>query len=76
MEISFGPAHLSERQLGRCHQGSNFCFESNLVTGTEIGNQNLSLDINFRLVHFCNAGIAQPNEGFDLVPVLSIGYLF
>jgi hypothetical protein len=76
MEISFGPSYISQKQLGLCQQGNNFCFESNLVAGTEIGAQTRSVDISLRLVHFCNAGIFQPNDGFDLAPVLSFGYLF
>jgi hypothetical protein len=76
MEVSFGPSYISARQLGYCQQSKNFCFESNLVTGTEIGNCHRAWDINLRLMHFCNAGLFLNNQGFDLAPVLSIGYLF
>lgn len=69
---SFGPAYLSDRQYGENTQGSNIAIQSNLGIGEEFD----SFDINLRLSHYSNAGLAKPNEGFNVLYLLSVGYLF
>jgi hypothetical protein len=76
VQISFGPAYLSHRQLATCLQGKNFAFQSALEAGMEVDCQSQGIELNIRLIHYCNAGIFSPNNGIDLMPVISIGYLF
>ncbi len=74
--VSSGPTYLSHEQLGKRLQNTHFALQSTLETGLEIGNSQRSVDINVHLAHICNAGIAMPNEGFNLLYVFSIGYQF
>lgn len=74
--ISSGPAYLSDEQFGDRSQGAHFDLQSTLEAGTEIGSQKHSVDLNLHLTHYCNAGVFQPNEGFNILYVFSIGYQF
>lgn len=76
LQASFGPSYLSSKQLGERSQGAHFAFQTTLEFGTEIGNEKHSVDLNIRMIHYCNAGIFHPNEGINLTPVFSIGYQF
>jgi hypothetical protein len=76
LQVSFGPAYLSDRHLGNRRQGANFSFQTTLEVGTELSLGENDWDINLRLLHYCNAGIFQPNKGINLAPVLSVGFLF
>lgn len=69
---SFGPAFISSRHYGENTQAKNITIQSNLGLGVEIA----SFDVNLRLHHFSNAGLSKPNEGFNVLYLLSIGYLF
>lgn len=70
--VSFGPAALSNRQFGLNTQAKNITIQSNLGIGEEFNH----FDVNLRLEHFSNASLAKPNEGFNIMYLLSIGYLF
>lgn len=75
--ISFGPAYLSQTQLGTQRQGAHYDFQSTLGGGIEFAaSQTQNLDVSLHLIHYCNAGLARPNEGFDIPFLLSIGYQF
>lgn len=76
LQASFGPAYLSSTTLGNRVQGSHYAFQTTLEAGTEWGGQQHSWDINLKAMHYCNAGIFHPNQGINLIPVLSIGYQF
>lgn len=69
---SAGPAYLSKQRLGINTQGSHMSIQTNLGFGTEIKN----FDINLRLSHYSNANLADPNQGFNILYLLSVGYLF
>lgn len=69
---SAGPALLSSRYFGYNKQAKNISIQTNLGIGQEFNN----IDVNLRLEHFSNAGLAKPNEGFNILYLLSIGYLF
>ena len=75
LEISSGPAYLSEHQLGNNIQGSHLVIQSTLGGGFEFG-KNHSIDLNFHFAHYCNAGLADPNQGFDFPFIISLGYLW
>ena len=69
---SAGPAYLTNQRLGTNTQGSHLAIQTNLGLGIEFKN----IDLNLRLVHYSNAGLASPNQGFNILYLLSIGYLF
>ncbi len=69
---SFGPAILSHRQFGLNKQGKNIAIQSNLGLGMEFN----KIDVNLRVEHFSNAGLSHPNQGFNVLYLLSVGYLF
>jgi hypothetical protein len=69
---SAGPAYISSRQFGNNKQGSN-------ATGQWMGGLGMefnSFDVNLRLVHYSNAHITSPDQGFTVLYMLSVGYLF
>lgn len=75
--VSFGPSYLSQKQLGNREQGGHFAFQSTLEGGTEIALPNQhSLDLNLHLAHYCNAGLAKPNQGIDILYIVTVGYQF
>jgi hypothetical protein len=67
-----GPAIISSKQFGLNKQAGCLTFQTNLGIGTEFK----SFDVNFRLEHFSNAHLATPNEGYNILYLLSMGYLF
>ncbi len=74
---TFGPTYLSKKHLGNQEQGAHFAFQSTLGAGAELfPHDNRAIDMNLRMIHYCNAGLAYPNKGFDIFYVFSVGYLF
>jgi hypothetical protein len=69
---SWGPAYISSRKFGDNTQAANATFQWNAGLGAEFKN----VDLNFRFVHFSNAYLAKPDEGFTVLYLLSLGYLF
>jgi hypothetical protein len=67
-----GPAYLSSRHYGANTQAGNVTIQFNLGLGVELNN----IDVNLRLSHYSNAYIARPDQGFTVLYLLSIGYLF
>lgn len=75
--VSSGPAYISDQWFGNREQGANFDIQTTLEGGVEFQlKHNRSIDVNLHMVHYCNAGLASPNQGFDVPYVLSIGYQF
>jgi hypothetical protein len=73
--VSVGPGYISQRRFGLNNQGAYFAFQSILGLGTEIG-YTKRVDLNLKLVHYSNAFLFTPNEGYNIMYVGSIGYLF
>lgn len=73
--FSSGPAYISSRSFGYNSQGANFDFQTSLGAGFELGLQKRA-DIAVRIVHYSNAYLFRPNKGFNIFPVLTVGYLF
>jgi hypothetical protein len=71
--VSEGPSYISTRKFGENNQGSNFAFQSILGGGIEMGRH---LDLNLKFVHYSNAYLFKPNEGYNFLYQVSIGYLF
>lgn len=69
---SAGPAYISSRTFGLNTQGSNL---SGQWTGG-LGIEHNHFDVNLRMVHFSNAHLAKPDQGFNFQYTLSVGYLF
>ncbi len=69
---SVGPAILSSKNFGVNKQGSNLSFQVNAGLGIEYK----QYDVNLRLTHISNAHLAHPDNGFNVLYVLSVGYLF
>lgn len=69
---SAGPAYLSSRHFGANTQGKNITFQCYAGLGVEFD----QIDVNFRLAHYSNAYLARPDQGFTILYMLSIGYLF
>jgi hypothetical protein len=69
---SIGPAYLSSKHFGSNKQASHFTLQSNLGLGVEFNH----FDVNLRLLHYSNAYLAHPNQGFNVKFLLSLGYLF
>lgn len=76
VQASLGPALLSAHTLGNRTQGSLIAVQTTLETGIEIGRGAPNLDVNLRLIHYCNIGLFHPNQGINLLPIISIGYQF
>jgi hypothetical protein len=69
---SAGPALISNKKFGLNTQASNATIQTNIGGGAEFKH----FDINLRLEHFSNANLAMPNQGFNILYLLSLGYLF
>ena len=69
---SVGPAYLSSVRFGTNTQASHLAFQVNLGLGVELH----KFDVNLRLNHYSNAGLGSPNQGYNILYVLSFGYLF
>lgn len=65
-------AVLSHRQFGQNKQGSNLTFQVGVGAGIELN----QFDINLRWAHFSNAHLAHPDNGYNFLYLLSVGYLF
>lgn len=76
LQTSLGLAYLSTRKFGNRAQGSNAAFQITLESGIEVEIQKQTWDFNLRLVHYCNAGLFDPNDAINVFPMFSIGYLF
>jgi opacity protein-like surface antigen len=75
--ISAGATYLSQNQLGTQVQGSKFDFQWTIGGGIEFAlPQNQGIDVTLNFLHYCNAGLAKPNEGFDIPFLLALGYQF
>jgi hypothetical protein len=69
---SLGPAYLSNKKFGMNRQAEHLTLQTNLGAGIEFH----PIDVNLRLVHYSNANLGTPNQGFNILYLLSVGYLF
>lgn len=70
---ALGPTWLSKRNLGDREQGSNFAFQAQIGAGLWFGKDKDWL-VSLSYKHFSNAGLASPNEAFDVPVLLTVGY--
>jgi hypothetical protein len=77
LNCSFGPVYLFQRYLGTREQGANWAFQTFLGGGLELQvNPQHKIETFIGLIHYCNAGLAHPNEGFNIAYNFGLGYLF
>jgi hypothetical protein len=70
---ALGPTWLSNRNLGGREQGSNFAFQAQIGAGLWFGkDKDWLASLSYK--HFSNAGLASPNEAFDVPVLLTVGY--
>jgi len=74
--LSVGPAYLSSKQFGLVKQGSHCVCQITFGAGSEVVINQREFEINLRFVHYCNGGLAKPNESINILYVVSVGYLF
>jgi hypothetical protein len=75
--VSSGPSYLSSRYFGTGDQGAHLDLQSTIESGVEFELKNKrSVDVNLHFVHYCNAGLAYPNLGFNVPFVIAVGYQF
>ena len=75
--ISAGPAYLFDRFLGNQEQGAHIAIQATLEGGVEFKlKHDQGIDLNLHFLHYSNAGMFNPNQGFNVPYVLSIGYQF
>jgi lipid A 3-O-deacylase len=74
LEGGIGVGYLSEKTIKDRDLSSHFQFEDRIGAGVKIGGQH-EHDLNFRYMHYSNAGIKQPNEGIDIF-IFSYTYHF
>lgn len=67
-----GPSYISQPRLGQNTQASHGTIQTTLG----LGNEYKHLDMNLRLLHYSNAGFGHVNQGFNVLYLLSLGYLF
>ena len=73
--VSSGPAYISNRSFGYNSQGANVDFQTSGGVGFELGTAKRA-EITAQIIHFSNAYTFHPNQGFNIVPVLTLGCLF
>ena len=77
VEASFGGAYLTNQQLGERDLGGNLAFQSIFQAGIEFTLPNKkSIDVGLHFVHYCNAGLYDPNQSINVPYTLTIGYMF
>jgi hypothetical protein len=67
-----GPTWLSDRRLGDREQGADFAFQAQVGYGVWFGKDKDWL-VSLSYKHFSNAGLASPNEAFDVPVLLTLG---
>jgi hypothetical protein len=72
LEGGFHPTFMSRDQFGSTDLGSRVQFTSHIGLNWDVTSR---LRLGYRYQHMSNAGIREPNPGFNL-HVFSIGYLF
>ena len=68
IDAGIGGAIISDTKIGNRDLSSNLHFEDRIGFGLRGRNY----DVNFRYLHYSNAGLKQPNEGIDIL-MISLG---
>jgi lipid A 3-O-deacylase len=75
LEGSIGAALLSRNKLGHRDLGAILAFQDILGGGFQFGSKQ-QFDLNFRYLHYSNAGFAPPNNGIDVKTLITFAYHF
>jgi len=65
LEGGIGVSYISEKEIKGRDMSSHFQFEDRMGVGVKMGRDGRH-NLNFRYLHYSNAGIKQPNEGIDI----------
>lgn len=74
IEAGIGVALINNTNINDRDLASAFQFEDRIGFGARFGDRQQH-DVNFRFLHYSNAGITEPNDGIDIFS-LSYGYAF
>lgn len=75
LEVSAGPAYMSETRLANRNLGIHYTFRDMLGVGFSFGSEkNCNFSIQF--LHNSNASISKHNAGVNVWPTFSLGYIF
>jgi hypothetical protein len=72
LEAGFSPTYISRYQFGNTDLGTRAQFTSHIGLNLDVTSR---WRLGYRFQHMSNAGIKEPNPGFNL-HVVSVGYLF
>jgi lipid A 3-O-deacylase len=68
LDAGIGGAIISDTKIGNRNLSSNLHFENRIGFGL----RGTDYDVNFRYLHYSNAGLKQPNDGIDIL-MISLG---
>lgn len=68
LEGGIGIGFLSERRINGRNMSSHFQFEDRIGIGVRFGSDRRH-DLNYRYMHYSNAGFTKPNNGIDIYMV-------
>ncbi len=75
LQVSIGPSFISNKEFGTKTQGSKFIFQDRFGGGLEVGmKEGSAFMVGLQYIHYSNAGISEPNPGFNIPFVAVIGY--
>ena len=66
LEFAIGAAYFSDTEIAGRATGSRYQFEDRIALGARFGARQ-QYDLNLRLMHYSNAGINDPNPGYDML---------
>lgn len=63
LEVGVGLSFISQEVIDTRNMSSHFQFEDRIGFGLKVNN----IDYHLRYMHYSNAGLAQPNDGIDIL---------
>ena len=75
IHLALGPSVMSSYDLGYEEQGSKFVFNDYFGLGVRFGQKN-EWEFSFVWRHLSNAGLVQPNDGYDVPFTFMLGRVF
>jgi hypothetical protein len=75
IHLAAGPSIMSSHNLGHQEQGSKFIFNDYFGFGMRFGQTN-EWELSLVWRHLSNAGIYEPNDGFDVPITVMLGRVF
>lgn len=76
LQFAIGPSYLAKHFLGHREQGAHWALQTWISGGVEWQFHHHRLQASIGLLHYCNAGLATPNQGYNIPLVIGVGYQF